>query len=280
MSNKNWPFVDARAGFEDNLLTLEFSKSPDKKSDLEFIPALGEIFSDPCLEFAFKTLTGELPIEASIDDPVSTPAACIIGEMGRSIKEKASISSKNSKATKKLSLPHETSDFQPEPVACPTINTAFKHPSRVSSENGTDPIHHPCVNVQGSEKQEQRPFVSFDYWSDPSFDSAFKALAGSIPAKSYFEQQVEPSQNQRDVSSTLPDFGLPSFFQTDVSVHFDSQQKLLFSQPPLPINNQPLFSTCTTITSQPPPPLPLEGMKNQTPPHVKKKRGRPRKVNS
>ncbi|XP_065858225.1 methyl-CpG-binding domain-containing protein 13-like [Euphorbia lathyris] len=318
-SNKNQPFLDAHAGSEDKLQTVEVGKSHDKKSESESIPPLGEIFSDPCLEFAFKTLTGELPVAvASANGPVSTPAADNIGERNltvkknekRSIKGKAPISSKKSKTTKKGGLPHEGVEFQPEPVA------TSKNPARVSRKTGAflgtglapnssavAPEAQQAHNGNG-DKPEQQPFFSAgDSWSDPSLEFAFKTLNGSaalghnIPGKSYFQQQVESSQTQRegdlqqqsqisqppkDVSSTLPDYGHPNLFQTDVSVHFESTEQRLSSQPQMPVSFSSFsgigggFSSFSGIDSQPPPPI-----KNQPSPTVKKNRGRgrPRKVN-
>uniref|UniRef100_A0A5B7ARN4 Putative methyl-CpG-binding domain-containing protein 13 isoform X1 n=1 Tax=Davidia involucrata TaxID=16924 RepID=A0A5B7ARN4_DAVIN len=81
------------------------------------------------------------------------------------------------------------------------------------------------------ENPESQLFSSFgDSWSDPCLEFAFKTLTGAIPVEDnlaiegYFQQQVDNSHT-RDGCSALPDFGLPSSFQSDISVHFDAPEK-------------------------------------------------------
>ncbi|WCJ26217.1 hypothetical protein M5689_008052 [Euphorbia peplus] len=388
--NQNQPFLDAHDGSKDKLQTVgksddmksesEFQKveickrdekksdsegvskrDDKKKSESELIPPIGEIFSDPCLEFAFKTLTGELPVEmASVDGTVSTPASDIPGQRNltlekkenRSIKGKAPISSKKSRTTKS-SLPNEALQSQSKPEATPIVKGRASKTGAPPNNSAVAPgasktvappnnsavapdaqqSHHFNINV---DKPEQPPVFTFSgYWSHPSLESTFKTVTGSLPVedniqgKSYLQKQAAPwgegflqqqsaiSQPPKDVSATPPDNGFPSLFQTDVSVHSESPELRLSSQPPMPVKDNPFlssgsltfssfsgkgggFSSCRGNGFQPPPPTknqpsPFSGgfsgfngtgfqpppptKKNQTPPPAKK-RGRPRKVPS
>ncbi|XP_057997713.1 uncharacterized protein LOC131176655 [Hevea brasiliensis] len=59
----------------------ETDKTNDENSEPQLIPPFGEFWSDPCLEFAFKTLTGEIPVEITAENELlSTPASDIIHE--------------------------------------------------------------------------------------------------------------------------------------------------------------------------------------------------------
>ena len=89
-------------------------------------------------------------------------------------------------------------------------------------------------------EKPSEPNLSFsflDYWSDPCLDFAFKTLTGIIPIDDSFVQgdiqsQVDLSQNHRNGSLALPDFGSPSLFQTDISSQFDTPEKSVVGQQP------------------------------------------------
>ncbi|XP_012086960.1 uncharacterized protein LOC105645849 isoform X3 [Jatropha curcas] len=350
LSSQNQVSIHGQAFSKDQSQVLKTDKTNNEKSEPQLIPPFGEFLSDPCLEFAFKTLTGEIPVEIAADNgQVSTPAADIIDERkflvkktDKSVNGKILKNSGKYKKNKKLHLPHQSPEqllgLEQEPTASLISNQlAFKTKGRKSSKteafldmglaadnlamgayqqfkDGTkaECVHHQSANVnsvpqiepssnrvdhlndianeehsrkleieKNVNKPEQQPIFSFaDYWSDPCFEFAFKTLTGAIPiednlpVQNYLQQQVDTSQTQRDGyfpqrvdssqtftdgSLALPDYGLPSFFQTDISVHFDAPEKQLTSQPQVPLNN-PCFlpsgnvslPTCSSIGSQQP----------------------------
>ncbi|XP_057477927.1 uncharacterized protein LOC130765512 [Actinidia eriantha] len=80
-----------------------------------------------------------------------------------------------------------------------------------------------------------------DSWSDPCLEFAFKTLTGAIPIEDniaiqgYFQQQVDTSNPQTDGCLSLPEIGLPNFFQSDISSNFATTGKPV-SVPHLPAN--------------------------------------------
>ncbi|GFZ16484.1 nucleic acid-binding, OB-fold-like protein [Actinidia rufa] len=80
-----------------------------------------------------------------------------------------------------------------------------------------------------------------DSWSDPCLEFAFKTLTGAIPIEDniaiqgYFQQQVDTSNPQTDGCLSLPEIGLPNFFQSDISSNFAATGKPV-SVPHLPAN--------------------------------------------
>ncbi|KAF2297771.1 hypothetical protein GH714_002683 [Hevea brasiliensis] len=351
----------------DQLQVQETDKTSDETSEPQPISPFGEFWSDPCLEFAFKTLTGEIPIEITAENGlVSTPAADILDErnlhmrkIDKSSNGETLISSDKYKNSKKLHFPHQSLEQLSEPQCVPMGSSvsdecAFKMTARparkcskvkavldVGSQDnltidasqqlkaGPEAAHtHYCsLNVTTApqiepsnnrlehlndcnateqhsrkleiektvNKPELQPHFPFgDYWSDPCYEFAFKTLAGAIPVdnlpvQSYFQQQVDTSQTQREgyfqqqvstsqtlreSSLALPDFGLASFFQTDISVHFDAPEKQLASQPRVPLNN-PSFLPSGSLS------LPsCSSIGSQQPPRLKENKGLHGKVNS
>ncbi|GFY88330.1 hypothetical protein Acr_06g0002700 [Actinidia rufa] len=65
-----------------------------------------------------------------------------------------------------------------------------------------------------------------DSWLDPCLEFAFKTLTGAIPIEDniaiqgYFQQQDDTSNPQTDGCLSLPEIGLPNFFQSNISSDF------------------------------------------------------------
>lgn len=262
-------------------------------------PELRLLFgSDPCLEFAFKTLTGELPIADTVNNkPIVKPAAAADMlqkenslENGSCSRKTRAVSNKSKKA-KGLQLPHRTSKrlagAEPELLAKPmsserALRKAMAKSCRSNSfqavdlaheasqqfEAGqekkvaNDPIINPSLHEESSNKieksvkdqavseekpqklefekaavenpQSQFSFPFLDTWSDPCLDFAFKTLTGEIPIEDdlfqgYFQENLDTSHNQKE-SLALPDFGSPSFFQSDISPQFDAPEQSVSGQ--------------------------------------------------
>ncbi|KAJ0048730.1 hypothetical protein Pint_16094 [Pistacia integerrima] len=101
---------------------MKSAASNDGKSEPHLSFPFGDSYLDPCLEFAFKTLTGEIPVDGIPDNiPVSTPAADIL--QGKSLQqtnmEKCSARKVDSNSIKS-NLPRRSSKrlagFEPELV--------------------------------------------------------------------------------------------------------------------------------------------------------------------
>lgn len=90
-------------------------------------------------------------------------------------------------------------------------------------------------------KDEENPvpelcFPFGDSVLDPCLEFAFKTLTGEIPIEDNLEiqgsflQQIGNSYNQMDGGLALPDIGLHSFFQNDISTQFDALEKATSKQ--------------------------------------------------
>lgn len=262
-------------------------------------PELRLLFgSDPCLEFAFKTLTGELPIADTVNNkPILKPAAAADMlqkenslENGSCSRKTRAISNKSKKA-KGLQLPHRTSKrlagAEPELLAKPmsseralrkamakscrsnsiqAVDLAHEASQQFEADQekkvANDPIINPSLYEESSNKieksvkdqavseekpqkleiekaavenpQSQFSFPFLDTWSDPCLDFAFKTLTGEIPIEDdlfqgYFQENLDTSHNQKE-SLALPDFGSPSFFQSDISPQFDAPEQSVSGQ--------------------------------------------------
>ncbi|XP_050377355.1 methyl-CpG-binding domain-containing protein 13-like isoform X2 [Argentina anserina] len=256
--------------------------------------------SDPCLEFAFKTLTGELPIaEAENNEPIMKHASDMVPkenslETGSCSSKTRAISNK-SKNAKQLKLPCRTSKrlagVEPELLVKPMssergLQNAKAKSCRCKTLPAVDSAHEasqqfqagqenkvalatctildPSLHEEPSKKIEkslndqvvpedkpqkletekaavenpvsQFSFPFLDTWSDPCLEFAFKTLTGEIPIsddffQGYFQENLVTSHNQRD-SSTLPDFGSPNFFQSDVSPQFNAPEQSILGRFP------------------------------------------------
>ncbi|KAL6280310.1 hypothetical protein ACE6H2_017191 [Prunus campanulata] len=300
---------------------LESVRMDSEKAEPEFSLLFG---SDPCLEFAFKTLTGELPIADTVDnEPILKSAADVLQKENSLESEMEKRCSRNtrvnkSKKNKELKLPHRSSKrlagVEPEllpnfmsseralrnatgrsskskaiqavnsadeasqlPEAGPetkfanypcttTIDTSIPEQSSNKSKNFLEDQAIPQEKPQKFETEKaaienpeaQFSFPFMDSWSDPCLDFAFKTLTGAIPIEDdlfqgYFQEKIETSHNHRD-SLALPDFGSPSFFQSDILPQFDAPEQSISGQQ-LPMNSSFLpsgnvgMSNCNGVAS-------------------------------
>lgn len=278
---------------------LETEELDDEKREQESCSIFGNSWSDPCLEFAIRTLTGALPVEDTNYRPVLTTPTDILqkansleGEVKKSGNKRTQINLEKSKRRKGLNLPCRSSKrlsgFEPEMVAnsifgeqalqnvsstsceceaTPSVVLADEASQQLESGLDVEFAHHASNNintpvlgesskknkkplhVQVVEEQPQmsgveiipEPQLAFpfrDSWSDPCLEFAFKTLIGAIPVEDNvavqgsLQEQLHVSQTRRDGSLALPDFGLPSFFQNDISSHFDSPEKSVAGHQP------------------------------------------------
>ncbi|XP_050227297.1 methyl-CpG-binding domain-containing protein 13-like isoform X2 [Mercurialis annua] len=275
---KKQVFIPDQAVSKDHCRVLEANKINDQKSESKLVPPIGEFLSDPCLEFAYKTLTGEIPVEMTANNGmVSTPTPDIVDERVLPVKKidrrgkgktlTKSTKNKNSSRASKSKKKATDVDLAPKNLA----NGASQHLKLASeaecayygstnvkiipqNESTNSRVQHP-----NNDKSEVLPCFSYgEYWSDPCFDFAYKTLTGAIPVESnlpvqsYFQQQVDASQNRRELvdpshasrdgTLALPDFGLPGFFKTDISIHFDSPEKQQVAVQPLVPSSNPSFA--------------------------------------
>ncbi|KAL5815383.1 hypothetical protein ACOSQ4_026024 [Xanthoceras sorbifolium] len=101
----------------DQLQNHESVKPDDGKSEPCPLFSFGSSYLDPCLEFAFRTLTGEIPVDGISDNrPVSTPAVDVLRDkilpetdIGKDRNRKTQINSIKSKNKQELNLPHRSS---------------------------------------------------------------------------------------------------------------------------------------------------------------------------
>lgn len=288
-SEKSKKPLENQAASKEQLEMLETETMDDKKSEQPCSPFVNS-WSDPCLEFAIKTLMGALPLEdATNDRPVEIlqNENALEGGIKKSSNRRTQVNLKKSKNKKELNVPPRSSErlagFEPE-MAANSISRerALQNASRPSCESEATPpavladgvsqqleagvdleraAHHASNNIntpvlgESSNKNEKpleaqvvpkeppqmpqteimiEPQFSFpfgDSWLDPCLEFAFKTLTGAIPVEDNlaiqgsFQEQLDISHTQRDISLALPDFGLLSSFQNDISFNFDSAEK-------------------------------------------------------
>ncbi|KAL2342781.1 hypothetical protein Fmac_004066 [Flemingia macrophylla] len=67
-SNQSEKSHDASTGHEEQIQKVEAENIGDRRSEQQLPLPFGGSWSDPCLEFAFKTLTGALPVDSGADN--------------------------------------------------------------------------------------------------------------------------------------------------------------------------------------------------------------------
>ncbi|KAG6685096.1 hypothetical protein I3842_12G094700 [Carya illinoinensis] len=339
-SDESKKHIQNKAASKGPLEMLETDKMDDEVLEEEHCCPFGNSWSDPCLEFAIKTLTGALPLEDTTSyGAVLAPAADIQqkensleGGIKKSSTRKTQDSLKKSKNQKDLNLTRRSSKrlagLEPEMVANSRFSEqAIQNAMNKSSESeATLPVvladgasrqledgldmelaHHVSNNINtpillgvSSNKSERpleiqvgpkeqlplgvqsvpkeqphfpetaimpEPQLAFpfgDSWPDPCLEFAFKTLTGVIPVEDNlavqgsFHEELDISHTHRDSSLALPDFGLPSFFQNDISSHFDLPEKSMAghqpsrSSPFLAPGNHVSLPSCGGISSQQP----------------------------
>ncbi|KAJ7944887.1 Methyl-CpG-binding domain protein [Quillaja saponaria] len=115
-SNKSHKSNEEHMILEEQQQQLEAEKLDDKQSGPQLSFPLGDYLSDPCLEFAIKTLTGALPVEEAVDSqPATIPKtevmqSCLVIEKGRRESSNRHVqNSKKLKKKKELNLPCRSS---------------------------------------------------------------------------------------------------------------------------------------------------------------------------
>lgn len=251
-----------------------------------------QFWSDPCLEFAIKTLTGTLPVDDAANIlPVMTSDNNdqadkeLLDGVVKSPSEEESCDDLNQSQNSKFMMPNfffqpskqtqlrTSSPFCQNRVSCSeevdiTRNLSEGEPlcmedvsTKLASHQitGSTVIHEepskkiPQVldaeavpskqpqletEIMSREKPEAQfcyPFM--DSWSDPSLEFAFKTLTGATTIEEDLPIQGCLGEagiwnGQRDSYSSLPDFGLTSFSQSDISSYYNSEDRSIPEQQP------------------------------------------------
>ncbi|OMO79474.1 Methyl-CpG DNA binding protein [Corchorus capsularis] len=199
-------------------------------SKLELQPLFS---SDPCLEFAIKTLTGAIPLEDAINKGLtSTPVANI--QLQKNPPEtriehgtcRRALFKSTRSEKKDFSLPHRSS-------------------KRLAGHNTPE-----LVANSGLQS------------AIPRFEFASKSVTGSIVEETftlhnYFPQQVGSSGSQRDGNLPPPDNGLPNLFQRGFSSHIGAMAQPVVQHqvpvnPSFPSPGNLSLPTCSTVVTQQP----------------------------
>ncbi|KAJ4849126.1 hypothetical protein Tsubulata_042101 [Turnera subulata] len=199
----------------------------DEKPVLPLDPSLGELWQDPCIAFAIKTLTG-----ISYEDCTS-----IKESTGSKSDDIGSLGTFEDGVAKENA--GHGSEKQLCSVASPLGNLATPGPAGEAQtcNNGGEKIGSPLG------------LPSMDAWSDPCIEFAIKTLTGAIPLdydmviQDYPQQQVGSSQLEQSNGLSLPSVG--DFCQTEyLCQQFGNSDKTLFNQAALA---QPAFPPARTI---------------------------------
>ncbi|KAJ6978211.1 methyl-CpG-binding domain-containing protein 13-like isoform X1 [Populus alba x Populus x berolinensis] len=180
---------------------IETYSTGDEKQGLPFDLPLEELWQDPCIAFAIKTLTG-----TSVDDSDSIKVS-----PGSSNNEFVGMATLDKHAGKE--------DIGNNG----NLSILEEHARAVGTSNNTDekPVS-PLV----------LPFA--DAWSDPCIEFAIKTLTGALPldfdmVQDHLPPQVSSSQQQESRGFTLPNVG--EFRQTEFLCHqFSTSEKPSFNQ--------------------------------------------------
>ncbi|KAJ6764406.1 hypothetical protein OIU74_023317 [Salix koriyanagi] len=180
---------------------IETSNTGDEKQGLPFDLPLQELWQDPCIAFAIKTLTG-----TSVDDSDSIKVSS-----GSSNNEFVGMATLDNHAGKEGSV-NNGNLFIPE-----------EHARAVGTSNKAD---------EKSVSPIVLPFA--DAWSDPCIEFAIKTLTGALPldfdmVQDYLPLQVSSSPQQESSGFTLPNVG--EFCQTEfLCQQFGTSEKPSFNQ--------------------------------------------------
>ncbi|XP_040985960.1 uncharacterized protein LOC121234190 isoform X2 [Juglans microcarpa x Juglans regia] len=110
--------------------------------------------------------------------------------------------------------------------------------SKMSFELQIVPKEQPQVPKSEILPEPQLSFPLMDSWSDPCLEFAIKTLTGAIPVEDNlavqgtFQEQLDISHTRRNGGLALPDFGLPRFFQNDISSHLASTEQSVAGNKP------------------------------------------------
>ena len=180
---------------------IETYSTGDEKQGLPFDLPLEELWQDPCIAFAIKTLTG-----TSVDDSDSI----------------------------KVSPGSSNNEF----VGMATLdNHAGKED--IGNNGNLSILEEHARAVGTSNKSDEKPVSPLvlpfaDAWSDPCIEFAIKTLTGALPldfdmVQDYLPPQVRSSQPQESRGFTLPNVG--EFRQTEfLCQQFGTSEKPSFNQ--------------------------------------------------
>ncbi|KAK4262736.1 hypothetical protein QN277_028259 [Acacia crassicarpa] len=255
--------------YEDQTVTneqqqkLEAEKLEGMMSESQTCLAYEQFWSDPCLEFAIKTLTGALPVDDAANVlPVMTPdnneqvgkesldrvppkqtqwrTSSTFCQNGASCSDKANLTRSLSEGE-----PLCREDVGTRPVHQRTTGSTVIHEELSKKipqvlDNKAVPSEQPQLEteIESHEKPEAQYRYSFmDSWSDPTLEFAFKTLTGAItieedlPIQGCLEE-TSIWNGQRDSYSSLPDFGSTSFSQSDISSFYNMEERSIPEQQP------------------------------------------------
>ncbi|KAM7272641.1 hypothetical protein ACFE04_027304 [Oxalis oulophora] len=168
---------------------------------------LVHLFTDPCIAFAIKTLTGG----ASFDNFETTELSPVAKSCG-SLSESTSIVENISKNEEARQINDENQGCSVASPVKALLLTCSSHDKGIDNNEKTDDKPG-CTS--------DMPFM--DIWGDPCIEFAIKTLTGTIPIgldtdkRDYNQQQhaLNIAQAQVSSGSNLPDFGLDYFCQTE-----------------------------------------------------------------
>ncbi|CAL0312674.1 unnamed protein product [Lupinus luteus] len=217
-SNKSEKSLDAQTVPYEQLQKVEAENICDERSEPQLPLMFGNTWSDPCLEFAFKTLTGALPVDVPADVLCcGTPNTNNLSDkrlhenVVASINEEARDNSNQSQSKKELNMVSQPSmQFLGQPelrtslTTCeifPTFRTreSYSDEGNLTRNLGREPLHTdagtitqlvhnsrnistPIHETKNSDNTEPQLCDSLmDLWSDSCLDFTFKTLTGAIP---------------------------------------------------------------------------------------------------
>ncbi|XP_031378648.1 methyl-CpG-binding domain-containing protein 13 isoform X2 [Punica granatum] len=184
---------------QENIFAANHAEKPRANEESEEKPMLpfelpsGDILSDPCIEFAIKTLTG-IDFDTSKNTPKSSNDSNVSRDVA-SLKVKA----------EHMEIEREINKQQAPPDK--STSKACNYEEKAGSE------------IPGS-SLSNLPFG--DSWQDPCIEFAIKTLTGAIPVEydldipDLMRQQIRSSQIQESSEVALSNVGLDNFCRTDL----------------------------------------------------------------
>ncbi|XP_030536610.1 methyl-CpG-binding domain-containing protein 13 isoform X2 [Rhodamnia argentea] len=181
---------------------VESIHKSEEKPVLPFDLPSQDILSDPCIEFAIKTLTG-----ISFDTPTENAL-----EFSKSRNSFGDLAHPNVHG-ENMETEKEDNEKQGSGAVLPLQKLAQpeKHAGKVSAEENAGDVPGSSLNL---------PFG--DSWADPCIEFAIKTLTGAIPVEygldvhDLIQQQMRSSQMQEASDLNLSNAGLDNFCRTDL----------------------------------------------------------------
>ena len=141
-SNMGDKSYDAQTVPKEQLQKVEAENIGDERSEPQILAPFGDSWSDPCLEFAFKTLTGALPFDAATDilpvitTDVNDPPNKELHESVMTRTSEARDNSNQSRSKKELNMVCQPSELFPWKPELTTSSTCRESASKFTT---TDP---------------------------------------------------------------------------------------------------------------------------------------------